>query len=114
MIVVPLKALASQTVQIQLNGQNCQLNVYQKFYGLYMDVLVNDVLVIGGVLCRNQNRIVRSAYLGFSGDFSFVDTQGNDDPDWTALGTQFQLIYFTPDEVVPLISEAFMEAVLAG
>lgn len=115
MIVVPMEALPSQTVQIQLNGQNCQLNVYTKFFGLYMDILVNDVLVIGGVVCRNLNRIVRSKYLGFTGDFAFVDTlDGNDDPIYQGLGTQFQLVYFTPAEVEQLIGVLFGEATVAG
>ena len=102
MQLVPLNTLPNQTVAIQLNGQSCTLNVYQKSTGLFMDVLVNDVLIIGGVLCENLNRIVRSAYLGFIGDFAFVDTQGSLDPYYASIGTRFYLMYFTGAELPPL------------
>ena len=102
MQLVPLNTLPNQTVAIQLNGQSCTLNVYQKSAGLFMDVLVNDVLIIGGVLCENLNRIVRSAYLGFIGDFAFVDTQGSLDPYYASIGTRFYLLYFNAGELSAL------------
>lgn len=102
MQVVPLQALPNQTLNIQLNGQSCTLNVYQLSTGMFMDVLVNDVLIIGGVICENLNRIVRSLYLGFIGDFAFVDTQGTDPPVYTGLGTRFYLLYLLPTELSPL------------
>lgn len=99
MQIVPLQATASQTIACQLNGQDCQLNVYQKFYGLFMDVYVSGTLIIGGVLCENLNRIVRSLYLGFSGDFAFIDTQGTLDPYYTSLGSRYQLLYLLPSDL---------------
>ena len=102
MQTVPLQSLPNQTVNIQLNGQSCTLNVYQKSTGMFMDVLVNDVLIIGGVICENLNRIVRSLYLGFIGDFAWVDTQGNDDPYYSQIGVRFYLLYFNASELSPL------------
>jgi len=67
-----------------------------------MDVLVNDVLIIGGVLCEDINRIVRSTYLGFIGDFAFVDTQGNLDPYYAGIGTRYYLLYFDTAELATL------------
>lgn len=99
---VPLQALPNQTVNVQLNGQSCTLNVYQKSTGLFMDVLVNDVLIIGGVICQNLNRIVRSRYLGFIGDFAFIDTQGTLDPYYQGIGTRYFLLYLLPTELAPL------------
>lgn len=95
---VPLQPVPNQTTQIVLASQNCQMNVYQAPAGLFMDVSVNDELIIGGVICQNLNRIVRSIYLGFSGDFVFQDTQpdpvnGPSDPSYSGLGSRFQLIY---------------------
>ena len=91
--IVPLSATPSQALSISLGGQPCQLNVYQKAFGLYVDVFVNDALIIGGVVARNLTRIVRSAYLGFAGDLYFVDATGQDDPAYQGLGTRFFLIY---------------------
>lgn len=103
MQVVPLQPVPNQTVTIILSDQICKLNVYQTFYGLFMDVYVNNSLVIAGVICENLNRIVRSEYLGFVGDFFFYDTITNDDPDWTALGSQFQLLYAEPTDPLPAL-----------
>lgn len=99
MQVVPLQALPSQTVQCSLAGQAVMLNVYQKSTGMFIDVYVNNVLIIGGVICQDANRIVRSLYLGFIGDFAFFDLQGTADPTYTGLGSQFLLFYLTSTEV---------------
>jgi hypothetical protein len=93
MIQVPLKAIPAQSLNIVLGNQNCQLNLYSKLGVLYMDVYVNNAAIILGVQCENANRIVRSVYLGFIGDFIFIDTRGASDPIFTGLGTQYLLQY---------------------
>jgi hypothetical protein len=93
MQIIPLQAVESQQVLVVLDGQSCQINVYQKNYGLFLDLYVNNSLIIGGVLCENINPIVRNAYLGFAGELLFIDRQGTDDPIWTGLGTRFVLAY---------------------
>ena len=99
MLTIPLQAVPNQTVTVTLSDQVTQLNVYQTYEGLFIDVLVENVLIVGGVICENQNRIVRSDYLGLSGDLAFVDTQGSDDPVYTGLGTRFFLTYLTAAEL---------------
>lgn len=99
MLVVPLQAVASQQVNVTLANQNTTINVYQLSTGLFVDVLVNGVLIIGGVIAENLNVIVRSVYLGFTGDIAFVDTQGSADPVYTGLGTRWILGYFSPSEL---------------
>lgn len=99
MLIVPLQAIPNQTVTVTLNNQVTQLNIYQTYGGLFIDVYLENTLVIGGVIAENQNRIIRSAYLGYSGDFAFIDTQGSNDPDYTGLGTRFFLTYLTEDEL---------------
>ncbi len=106
MLIVPLNNVPSQSLNVQLNGQNCTLNVFQKFGGLFFDLILNGTtLVIGGVLCENLNRIVRDLYFGFLGDFVFLDTQGNNDPMWTSsgngLGTRYVLVYLGPSDLPP-------------
>jgi len=101
MQIVPLQAVPNQTLTIRLGNQVCQLNVYQKGANLYLDLLVNNALIIGGVICENLNRIVRSLYLGFSGDLAFIDNQGSDDPVYTGLGGRFSLAYVLPSELLP-------------
>lgn len=94
---IPLLSDPSQNLTVPLGGQVCQLSIYQKFYGLYMDIYVNDVLIIAGVICQNKNRIVRDAYLGFVGDLAFIDTQGDLNPFCSDLNSRYFLIYFADD-----------------
>jgi len=95
MLLVPTQAIPAQTFQIPLGGQLTQLSIYQEDTGVYMDVgIVNQTTpIIVGVLCQNLNRIVRSLYLGFIGDFAWVDTQGENDPEFLGLGSRYQLLY---------------------
>jgi hypothetical protein len=95
-LVVPLLAVPAQVVSIDLNGQACNLNVYQRTTGLYVDLGINDTLIIGGVIALDRIKIVRDVYLGFIGDLAFFDSQGTQDPDWTGLNTRYFLGYFYP------------------
>ena len=103
MFIIPLQPVPNQTVNTQLTGQNCNINAYQRFYGLFFDLYVNNTLIIGGVFCLNQVLLVRSTYLGFIGDFSFYDMTGKgNNPTYTGLGSQFNLIYLTPADITNL------------
>lgn len=93
MQIVPLQAVPNQAVSILLGGQNCQINVYSKAGALYLDLYVDNILIVGGVTCQNLNRIVRSKYLGFVGDLGFIDNQGSSDPTYEGLGSRFSLAY---------------------
>lgn len=99
--IVPLEAKPNQVVTVQLGGQTAQLHVYQKSTGLFMDVYVNAVLVVGGVICQNLNRIIRSRYFGFEGDLCFIDNQGKTDPYYTGLGDRYSLAYLEASELAP-------------
>lgn len=92
-LVIPLEPTPSQTVTTVIGDQRIRLNVRQRAFGVFVDVFVNDALLIGGVLARNLNRLVRSPYLGFVGDLYFFDTQGRSDPEWAGIGTRYLLVY---------------------
>lgn len=99
MQIIPLTDTFAQTLLVQLAGQSARIELLQKSTGFFCHLYVSDVLVIGGVLCENLNRIVRSTYLGFIGDLMFQDTQGSDDPSSPGLGTRFLLCYLEASEV---------------
>lgn len=90
---VPLLAVPSQTIEVALGNQQCTLKIAQKRTGVFMDVYKDDVAVVCGVLCLNNNVIVRDAYHGFAGDLLFFDTQGSDDPTYDGFGTRYVLLY---------------------
>jgi hypothetical protein len=100
MLIVPTLAHPNQTLTVSLASQPVRLNIYQNPYGVFMDVLVNDAAIVTGVICHNANPIVRSAYLGFTGDFAWLDTQGRDDPDYTGMGLRWVLAYLEVGDTI--------------
>lgn len=99
MQTIPLTAVPSQTFSVQLNDQQCDIALYQKSTGLFMDLVVNQVMIAQTELCLNKVYMVRYTYLGFIGNFAFIDTQGGDAPYYDGLGTRFLLTYFDPSEL---------------
>jgi hypothetical protein len=99
MEVIPTQPVANQTLTVQLNNQNTQLNIRQTDFGMFMDVAVNNAPIVTNVICQNLNRIVRDLYLGFSGDLEFLDNKGDSDPYYAGLGSRFSLLYIAPTEL---------------
>lgn len=99
---IPLTAAPNQVEAVALDGQNFILTVNQRANGLYLDVFMNGEVIILGVLCENENLIVRNRWLGCPGDFFFYDTQGSDDPVYTGLGDRFRLIYVEASDIEAL------------
>lgn len=107
MQAVPLSPVSSQTVQFVAGGQNCQLSVYtndgydysdptlntEKDY-IAIDFAYNGIQMTNTQNCLNLKRLlVNRQYLGFVGDFMFVDTQGTSDPEFDGLGSRYVLLY---------------------
>lgn len=93
MMYLPLTATPAQMLDAMLGGQPVKLSLYQKSAGLFIDITVNGAALATGLICRDRVKLVRREYLGFTGDFVFVDTQGLSDPTYDGLGTRYLLIY---------------------
>lgn len=96
MLIIPVQPAPAQQLAVTLAGQPCILDLYQKRVGLFLDLYVNDALIVGGVLCLNKGAMVINAYLGFAGELVFIDQQGNEDPVYTGLGSRWPLFYLEP------------------
>ncbi len=92
-VVIPLNAVAFQSVQVPLSGQQFQLDIQQRSTGLYVTISMNGIMIISGVLCQDRTWIVRRASYGLPGDFTFLDTLGETDPMYSGLGAQYLLFY---------------------
>jgi hypothetical protein len=100
MLIIPIRDVYAQSVDVTVGGQACTLLLRQKSTGFFCSLYVDGTLIIGGVICQNRNRIVRDAYLGFVGDFVFFDTSGaGADPSSPGLGTRFLLFYLDPADI---------------
>ncbi len=112
MLQIPLSAVPSQTLSIVLDGQSCQIAIYQKqpiadeygvAAGLFFDLSVGGVPVINTARCLDRTPILQDRqYLGVIGEFMFLDTLATAGgpptfngapPYYKGLGAQFQLLY---------------------
>lgn len=99
--LIPLTDAPVQLVNVTLGSQACLIRIYTKTINapvqppggiptdppvyenvnpVFLDLFVNDVLILGGVLCLNESLMVMDRALGFVGDLAMIDTQGNEDP----------------------------------
>ena len=104
MLVVPLQPVNSQYVTFNVSNQPVQLQITQRSTGLFVDVYLNNALLMGGILARNAVPMLQNTYLGFEGDLAFYDTQATNatngaDPYYTGLGSQFLLVYLAPGDL---------------
>ena len=93
LLTIPLQAVPDQTVQVYLAGQNCTLRCYQRRYGYFVDLYLNNVPVRYGMEAHNLYKIIRDEYLGVVGNFYFYDTQGFSDPQYAGVGSRYVLLY---------------------
>ena len=100
MIQIPVQAVPSQILVINLNNQSVQIAIYQKPRGLFVDINSNGVDIVTAVLALNGVKLVCRDYLGFQGNIVFIDTQGTKNPEYSGLGTRYELIYMAPGEYV--------------
>ncbi|WP_088364704.1 phage baseplate plug family protein [Acetobacter pasteurianus] len=90
---IALNAVAAQTLKVSLPSCIVQITLRQRSTGLYADFSLNGVVTVCGVICQDRTWLIRDSYLGFRGDFIFVDTQGSSDPTYSGLGDRYLLIY---------------------
>jgi len=93
MKLIPLAVQPNQTLSVVLAGQNCQIAVYTKSTGLFVDLSVDNIPIVTAALARDRNRIVRVPGDVFVGDLTFYDTQGLNDPTYDGFGTRYQFAY---------------------
>lgn len=96
---ITLKPLKAQQVSVTIGGQACQIRLVQRTTGLFIDVSLDDLWIVQGVICLNCNKLVRYEHLGLQGELFFADTVGDADPIYDELGSRFQLFYATKEEM---------------
>lgn len=93
-----LQNAPSQTIRAVLGNQNCQLFLYQKTEGLFVDVAVENNTIVAAALALELVPIVCRTYAGFVGNLIFVDTQGNSDPHYSQFNSRYSLVYLNEAE----------------
>lgn len=92
--LIPLDAIPSQTLSIVLAGQNCQIAVDTLSTGMYFTLTADGRSICINTICRNSQLLLEDRrYLGFVGDFAFIDINGDADPEFAGLGSRWFLLY---------------------
>lgn len=100
MQIIPIKATPNQTLSVLLGGQSCQIDIWTRLDGTYLDLTINNsVSIVNNVVCQDKNRLVRYPYLGFVGDLWFFDTQGSTNPVYTGFGSRYLLQYIELSDI---------------
>lgn len=98
MLTVPLSPVPSQSVKVVLAGQNCTISLNQKPQGMFVNVSVDAVPVVVTVVARDAVPLVCREYEGFVGNLLFIDSQGSLDPEYSGLGSRWNLVHLTAEE----------------
>ena len=91
--LVPTEKLPNQTLWIDLDGQSCEIHLYERFGFMFFDLKVEDDVIIQGQICLNNTNLIQYKHLKFNGQLKFVDTQGNNDPYYTGFNERYALTY---------------------
>jgi hypothetical protein len=90
---IPLQQIASQSVAVTLNNQNCIVSLRELNGRQYFSLSISGKTICQNILIQDRTKIVRAAYLGLVGDFVSYDTQGNEPPLYTGWGDRWVLTY---------------------
>lgn len=82
-----------QETVVALNGQRCRIRIQQLTDGVFLWLWINKLPIKLGVICQNNNRLIKNNH--FLGDLYFEDLIGFDNPDYSGFGVRFKLIYET-------------------
>jgi hypothetical protein len=96
---IALQPVPSQQLQVVLDGQQCSLSIYVKSQCMFFDLALSGSPIAYAVQCKNMISLVPTSYLGFEGYLVFVDTQGSEDPQYSGLGSRWQLLYLDAEDL---------------
>lgn len=91
--IIPIDAVPSQSFSVEIEGKECFFEFLTAGLYIYMNMSVNDVRKISGVICLNKNKLNEYDGIGIKGDIHFEDTQGELDPIYYGLGDRWILVY---------------------
>ena len=110
MINIPLQAVPTQSLSIQLSNNNFNIRIHTcdntpQTPGSMVTVFtvsINDVLIVSDVRIVPSTALINYEYLE-NGNFYFI-TENDDYPDYTLFGVSQFLIYASPDELGAIIN----------
>lgn len=102
MVEVPLIATPNQELSIELEEQDCTIQVRQLGNYTYLTLWVDSTLIVENAICMPGVAILQGYIQGFNGNFVLVDGSDPNNQqlsDYTELGSRFLLLYLTEEEI---------------
>lgn len=102
MTEVPLIATPNQELAIELEEQDCTIQVRQLGNYTYLTLWVDSTLIVENAICMPGVAILQGYIQGFKGNFALVDSSDPEKQqlsDYRELGSRFILLYLTEAEV---------------
>lgn len=91
--VIPIDKLPNQSFDIELEEKRCRFDFITKGVFLYMNLVIDEVEKLNGIICLNNVDLIQYKDIDFNGRLYFLDTQGDLDPIYYGLGTRWLLFY---------------------
>lgn len=102
MTEVPLIATPNQELAIELEEQDCTIQVRQLGNYTYLTLWVDSTLIVENAICMPGVAILQGYVHGFCGNFVLVDSSDPNNQqlsNYTELGSRFILLYLTDEEI---------------
>lgn len=102
MTEVPLIATPNQELAIELEEQDCTIQVRQLGNYTYLTLWVDSTLIVENAICMPGVAILQGYIQGFKGNLVLVDSSDHNNQqlsDYRELGSRFILLYLTEAEV---------------
>jgi hypothetical protein len=102
MTEVPLIATPNQELAIELEEQDCTIQVRQLGNYTYLTLWVDSTLIVENAICMPGVAILQGYVHGFRGNFVLVDSSDPNNQqlsNYTELGSRFLLLYLTDEEI---------------
>ena len=90
---IPLSAIPFQIVNAVVNGQNYRITVRQLGSEIYTSLVVDDEQVTNSVLAVARGKLIPWFQTIANTMLYWIDTQGNERPQYTGLGDRWRLVY---------------------
>ena len=91
---IPLKPLPNQHLICSIAGQKLDITLNTRLNsGLYISISAENKPIANNRICQNRTPLVDVNYTQFKGVLFFVDTQGNQDPHHSELGSRYRLLW---------------------
>jgi hypothetical protein len=102
MRLIPLQAVPNQSLSFTLDDNRWQIRIAQAVTSMFMDITINDEVVILGTRIPGDDFIIPYPYIGLRHGNLMLTTQNERMPDWNRFGLTQQLFYWSPEEMEAL------------